>query len=226
MIISSDENQGYSTVVNQNSEGKMSGNGFLKSIFTLANSKADLLSVDNVLLNIRYSALSQNSRAERRMIVWVCLPALWVYELITIPLAVLTSFKELLISVSLALIPYLIIEIIDLNKFFMLSAIIFVLQNIKKITLRFSLLFFDATDIITCGALTELALKFYGSLSVEDQKSFITTRSNLFIQHFYVSRQSLDKPFEKAWESYFSEIAIQLASEPALLELEVEDYWH
>jgi hypothetical protein len=77
---------------------KMTLKVFFKNLIKLAVTREDLLPVENILLHIRMRGLKKATRTDRRKIVFLAFPTVWLMNLILFPFTVKSNQFQILNS--------------------------------------------------------------------------------------------------------------------------------
>ena len=67
----------------------MASDGFINTILKLTTAdpkvfEKNVLPLENVLLNLRYLSLEKNTRSERRLMVFLALPVVWLTKILMV----------------------------------------------------------------------------------------------------------------------------------------------
>ena len=208
----------------------MASDGFINTILKLTTAdpkvlEKNVLPLENVLLNLRYLSLEKNTRSERRLMVFLAFPFVWVTNILMLPLCLISHFKTFLLSSLLLLIPYQVFGIITGGQFFILTPALWASLNYKAVSINLSIFLFDFCDLLTGGFLTEKVIYVYSTFTKKRKMDFLNKRNMTFAQHFYSTRQSLKNFRENAWENYFTTVSVEFLNDDDLMRTEVANYW-
>tara|TARA_R110000764_G_scaffold207716_1_gene293265 strand:+ start:431 stop:1099 length:669 start_codon:yes stop_codon:yes gene_type:complete len=197
----------------------------LSDFIKIAGNQKDVSPIENVLLNLRVAALSKHSRSQRRKIVLLGVLVSWISSFFILPITILLSYKTILASLAVALIPFKVFELISSAQFLLLSAIIWSALNYKDLSRKVQHIVVDFFDVISTGRITEAALTAYQNTSWEGKQTFLNPKNRDIISHLYCSRQSYLRCKETLWEDYFASMSVQHLDDQSILDKEVRKYW-
>ena len=197
----------------------------LSEIIKIAGNQRDVSPIENILLNLRVTALSKHSRSERRRLVLLGVVFSWISALLLLPISILFSYKTTLASLALAIVPFKVFELISFAQFLLLSAIIWAALNYKDLSQKVQHFVVDLFDFISAGRITEAALTLYQHTSHASKQTFLNPKNQDIISHLYSSRQSYLRCKETLWEDYFSSMSVQFVDDQSILDKEVQKYW-
>ena len=208
----------------------MASDGFINTILKLTTAdpkvfEKNVLPLENVLLNLRYLSLKKNTRSERRLMVFLALPVVWLTKILMLPLCLISQFKTFLLSSLLLLIPYQVFDLISGGQFLILTPALWASLNYKAVSINTSLFLFDFCDVLTGGFLTEKVIYVYSTFTKKRQMDFLNNQNMTFAQHFYSSRQATGQFRESAWEGYFVTVFTKFLNDDDLMRTEVANYW-
>lgn len=203
----------------------MPKHNLVSDLIKIAGNQRDVSPIENILLSLRVAALSKHSRSQRRKLVLLGVVFSWISSLFLLPITILLSYKTILASIAVALIPFKVFELISSAQFLLLSAIVWAALNYKDLSRKVQHIVVDFFDFITAGQITEAALSAYQNSSRESKQTFLNPKNQDIISHLYSSRQSYLRCNETLWEDYFSSMSVEFIDDQLILDQEVNKYW-
>jgi ankyrin repeat protein len=199
---------------------------FLRSLFKVATSDAEVEQIENILIDLRCRSLEKSHPSSRKKAIRMGIPFHWFLTVLMLPLLTVSHFKTLLLGSALSVIPFLILGGFSGKNFTLTALAAWVALNYSSAYRAAVHLFFDLADLVSGGQLTEMVIARWRELPISRKRKFLQKGKRYhLVSHLYSTRHCLEPKLETRWESYFAEIAPIICDEPELVGLEADNYW-